>query len=270
MSCYDVKTKRFRSGIFEDVVDCTYVILCCGDFPKREEHVWKELDKLKPTKLVKLVYNKGFKTCPKRLVKQSTEYDLRDALMYVFEDSKNYKNILVLEDDFETDDRIFNHVKEVNSFLSNNCPQVYGLGNVCIINPLYILSRHQRLLYMGVSQAIIYNKEYRAKMLDSYKTSPNKMNAHVDAIWLRQDVSIYRYYIPLIYQKHPITENVYNWPGPVWLSKLSIKILGLDKDARKGYDKINMLNYTISILLLIGIFYLTSKLRKRIQKSKKK
>lgn len=51
--CYEIKTVIFDNGIF----DCTYVLLCCDFFPKREHNVMEQLNKLKPSKLVKIVYN---------------------------------------------------------------------------------------------------------------------------------------------------------------------------------------------------------------------
>lgn len=257
-SCYTIKTMYFENGIFDEIVDCTYVILCCGDFPKREKHVFEHISKLKPSKIVKLVYNYGFKKCSKQLVKQSTEYDLRDTLMYIFNDSKVYDNILVLEDDFEIDYRISKHAKYINQFVSKHCPHVYGLGNTCMINPLYLLSRHQKTIYMSASHGVIYNSVYRNKILNLYETSPHTMSGHVDRLWLRNDVRIYRYYIPLMYQKHPLTENMTNWNTflPLDYVVKYMKILELDKDARKGYDRINILNYSQTFLLTICFFLL--------------
>lgn len=252
-ACYDIVTKRYDRGVFDESIDCTYIILCCGVNPIRESQVFQQLSKFKPTKEVKLIYNKGFRKCEKKLESQSTQYDLKDALMYIFNDAIEYDKILVLEDDFEVDERILdhNHSNSINSFLVDNDPDVYGLGNMCIINPLYIFKKHQNTMVMIMGQAIVYNRIYRNKILSIYNENKSKLPSHVDVIWNMGNDVVYRYYLPVIYQKFVVTENMHNWPIPIYITKLFVNLLNLEENGRIGLDNLNKLNYMITIILSV-------------------
>ena len=255
--CYTIKKQYYTSGLFDNSIDCTYVILCCGTNPHREKQCIMQLDKFKPTKLVKLIYNKGFKNCNKELEKQSTEYDLRDALMFVFKDASHiHNNVLVLEDDFEVNMDIISqthHINTINNFLLSYEPDVYGLGNICLINPMYLFSEHQKSMFMFISHAIIYSKSYRKAKLLKYSEKYRILPRHIDMHWNNATDVVYRYHKQLVYQKHDITENMKNWPVPLWFSKIFIKLLRLKTNSQNGYDNLNSLNYIVSIGFVIGM-----------------
>lgn len=258
-NCYNIKELKFTEGQFDEIIDCTYVILCCDTKPLRERSVMKQIRQLRPSSRVRLIYNKGFKKCSKNLIAQSSEYDLRDALMYVFNDTCNegFDRIMVLEDDFEIDERIKDkqHKNNVMSFIKKRNPDVYGLGNFCIINPLYILNRNQHTLLMGGSHAVIYNSNYCYNMIERYKHNVKSLKRHCDMMWNFSGHSIYRYHIPLIYQKHVETENSKNWYFTNIIDYgYFMKHLKLDVNARKGYDNINIINYLLTLLMCLIIF----------------
>ena len=79
-------------GIFDEIVDCTYVLLCCGKNPQREENVYRQLNILKPSKHIIIVYNSGYKLCK---YSANTSDDLRNAQLYIFNHAldNNYKRI---------------------------------------------------------------------------------------------------------------------------------------------------------------------------------
>lgn len=252
--CYDIQIKDYQLGLFDDSVDCTYVILCCGSHPEREQACVSQLNRLRPTKQVKLVYNQGFRTCHKELEKQSTEYDLRDALMFVFNDAQDCNRILVLEDDFEIDERVLNktNVGRINDFLKVTNPDVYGLGNVSLLCPFDFFRWHQRSLFMFMSHAIVYGLSYRQQKLLFYRQRASSLPRHVDLMWNVSRHNVYRYYKPLIYQKHDVTENMRNWPIPMWISLVYVTVFNLRKNARQGYDNLNFLSYAMTLLISLG------------------
>ena len=86
-------------GVFDEIIDCTYVLLCCGPNPQREENVYTHLNMLNPSKKIILVYNNGYKACD---LSVSPTDDISKAQLYIFNDAldNNYKRILYLEDDF--------------------------------------------------------------------------------------------------------------------------------------------------------------------------
>ena len=262
--CYVIKDRYYDTGIFDNSLDCTYVILCCGTNPYREQVCLSQLDILQPTKHVKLVYNYGYIDCEKHLDKQTTVYDLRDALMYIFKDSLVYPGrILVLEDDFEIDVQVLvddkSHVRNINNFLKSHSPDVYGLGNVCVIHPFYLHQTHQKALFMYAAHSIIYGNNYRNMiLLQYYSSNKKKLAEHIDMIWnMFRDVSIYRYHKQLFYQKHNETDNMKNWPVPFWLAVTYINLFKLRNNARIGYRNLNIFNYIISILfILLSILFL--------------
>ena len=253
--CYHIKSKYYQNGLFDDSVDCTYVILCCGIHPAREERCILQLNQLRPTKRVKLVYNEGFRRCRKELEKESTEYDLRDALMFIFQDAKKCNRILVLEDDFEVDDRILNKkdVDKINTFLQGANPDVYGLGNLSLLCPFDVFRWHQRSFLMFMSHAVVYGSSYRQQKLLLYRQGAS-LPGHVDLMWNVPGHKVYRHHKPLVYQKHDVTENMKNWPIPMWASLVYVTMFNLRKNARQGYDNLNLLSYVMTLLISLGLF----------------
>ena len=256
-SCYEFKDIKFDKGLFDDSVDITYIITCCGNNPDRIKHVIEQLNKFHPTKHVRVLFNKGFKNCHKDLEKPTSEYDLRDALMHVFSDARKYNRILVLEDDFEIDDIINKprHIHNITKFLDNNDPHVYGLGSVLeLINPLYLLATNQNIIFMTASHAVFYNKEYRTDLLEQYNDPKKRkrLPRHIDIIWMNPKYSKYVYYRPLIYQKLSCTDNMQTWP----LNKIVnwchiLSSVGADVDAKRTFIILKCISYLVCVLLIL-------------------
>ena len=121
MESYYFKEYNNDKGIFDTIVDITYILLM--ENSPREKSVLDNIHKFKLSKKVIIQYNKGFLNCKKDLIQQTTNYDLSDAYNNVFIDSlkNNYNRILVLEDDFMFDDRILNKntLKDIEDLYDN-------------------------------------------------------------------------------------------------------------------------------------------------------
>jgi hypothetical protein len=158
----------FDNSIFDKIIDCTYILLCCGSKPKRLESVLKNIKLLHPTKKVKLIFNNGFSQCKKS---KTVNHNLINMQLFIFNDSiKNgYNRILYLEDDFELKQEIDQtDVDNIIEFINTENPDVYGLGNFSFPKINYILSKHQKVIYnfLGCAHAMIYTKNYMKKSIN--------------------------------------------------------------------------------------------------------
>lgn len=261
-----IREINIDNSIFNDIIDCTYVILCCGKNPKRLNNVETQIKKLRPSYKVKLIYNKGYNNCP---LSVSVNNDLVNIQAFVFKDSllNGYKRILYLEDDFELKDEI--NDKDVNSivnFVNDNDPEVYGLGNVGYPCPISIFKKHQKMLFnfMAMCHAVFYNDKYMNNYLEFYNKNIGNKYIGIDSInMMLSNISNYRYYKPLVYQKFIETENRKDgWKNQtnIILHKITmifIKLFRLDKQIEPGWTIFYFLPYMLYFIciILILIFF---------------
>jgi transcriptional regulator of met regulon len=118
-SCYSFQQIIKPKGFLDESVDATYIIYLEGN--GRLPRILKELEKCVPTKIIYILSNKGFRKCYKQLRHQITVYDLIDANLNIMKhaNQQNYKNILILEDDFIWDEKCKDPkvIDQVNSFI---------------------------------------------------------------------------------------------------------------------------------------------------------
>jgi hypothetical protein len=154
-------------------------------------------------------YNKGFKLCKKKLLKNYSNYDLNDANFQVFNYSieKNYNNILILEDDFIITKNIYKkeYVNAISYFVKNKDYNVLSLGAFPYIKQCfgkYI----SKCFIIACNQANIYNKKYFQIFKNRIKSIKYK---HADDF--RNVSKLYMTNIPIIIQPFPITYNMKQW-----------------------------------------------------------
>lgn len=263
------------NSIFDSIADCTYVCLCCGENPKRLPSVLKNIKILKPTQNVKLVYNKGYKNCDCSL---SVNHDLVNNQTYIFEDAirNNYSRILWLEDDFELPEKIGkDHIRSISDFIKQNNPDIYGLGNFSLPKITSLFSPHQKVLfnYLPMSHAVFYNNNAMRKIVKYYKGHKNPIELGTDtSIMYINNIEVYRYYIPLVFQKLPETENQKEgWKNQKFIIPLNLasgipKLLNLHKSLQPGYTILYILPYILYLLLLILFVVLIKYIYKKLQK----
>lgn len=254
-----IENINIQNSIFDEIIDCTYVILCCGSKPKRLESVLKNIKILRPTKIVKLVYNNGYKNCPLSI---SVNNDLVNIQKYVFKDSikEGYNRILYLEDDFELENPIEkNTYQSINNFVKKHNPDIYGLGNFAIPNIQSIFSEHQKVIFnfLALTHALFYNRKAMEELIKYYDINENNIRIGIDTVISEiEDIKVYRYYKPLVYQKLPATENqIEGWKNQIgFLSNISIfviNLLNLDKMIEPGYTIIYFLPYILYLTIFI-------------------
>ena len=172
--CYYFKELNFNQGIFDDICDGCYVILL--ENSNREKMLYEQLNKYKPHKKIIIQYNKGFKKCNKLLYKQTTIYDINDAYYQIFKDSefKNFKNILILEDDIIFDNKIKdkNIINDIKNLYKKYNIDIFNLGPFnYILNPFFLIKNRfncKKLLQASGVHAVIYNNKFKNKFIKSY------------------------------------------------------------------------------------------------------
>lgn len=234
--CYTFEEHYYNKGFLDESVDATYILYLEGN--GRYDQVLQQLSVYKPTKIVYIVVNKGFKRCTKPLYVDIPPLDLVDANLEIFTHAakKKYNNILILEDDFLFNEKIIDPIvsNRINSFILKQGDRkfLYSLG--CV--PLFLFPYDQYTYYgnFTATHACIFSKEYREDFARSHKKHRNILD------WDAWNPVCYTYYEPLCYQLFPETENQKYWgsDGNYWgsyISKMRISLLRLDVQPEPGY-----------------------------------
>ena len=215
--CYNLKTIYFNDPLFK-WVDATYIIHLEGN--GRYNDIEKQLELYHPTKIVHILFNKGYKKCDKNGI-NNPSIDLVDANKYIIEHAKRYDTILVLEDDFIFDENIKDHTDNIDTFVKNHTYFIYRLGCIPSIQIPYNLNTY--IGFSGGSHCILYSKSVR----ESIQESMTNLNTNKDwDVYLNFKSLNYIYYKPLCYQLFPETENQKYWgifnPILYFISKIVI------------------------------------------------
>jgi hypothetical protein len=271
--CYSIKTLNYNDGLFDESVDATYIIHLEGN--GRESHILEELGRTRPTNKVHIVYNKGFRKCDKGDKTRTTWEDLTHTYLWIFKHalSKNYANILILEDDFMFVPEIHNlsHIQNINEFVKTHCNNdfVYLLGCLPTIALPYDFTN-----YLGVITTGMHSVIYSKKCMENTLAFDNVQDwdAHFT---LYSKSRTYLYYKPLCYQLFPHTENKLNWGNEnfalkilAYLFKFIINALSLYKSVEPGYSifyafsKIGWI-FFVGILIIAIVFFKNGKLKLR-------
>ncbi len=251
--CYYKKILNFDKGMFDKYIDVAYLLTM--ENSDREQHYMEQLNKYKPHKKIIIQYNKGYKLCNKKLIKQNSLFDLNDAYYQIFIHAKlnNYKNIIIFEDDFFFDHNINQFiVDDIGKFITNNKFHIYNLGSLMhLILPNYNTSL--RCISSASSHCVIYNNEYFEYYINDYEQ--NNIKTSNDLYWNKLNIIKYSYYKSLCYQLFVKTENRQTWKF-IEVLVYFIDLLQLDKTHQPGYSIGNIFNYIVSfhiIYLILNI-----------------
>ena len=281
-NCYRFEKIIYHNPIFTQV-EATYIIHLEGN--GRIESIISQLKKYHPTRIVYILYNKGFKKCKKDDYIIKSSLDLVDAFYYIFNDAykKEYNNILILEDDFIFNEIILNndyHAKYIEHFIEKKKEDifVYYLGTLPSLQIESYNSNSNRVLLSCGTHACIYPKKFIENTLFKFKKKDiTDWDLYINVNYVR-----YKYKINLIYQLFPVTENQKTWGDLNIFTKtisnrviLNNKLLKLDKQVYPGYivyettSKIIFWIILITIILLfILLILLVNKRYKWIKKNK--
>jgi len=254
-SCYTYKLKTFNQGFFDKSVDATYIIHVEGN--GRYDGITKQLNIYHPTKLVYIVFNKGYKKCKKNLKEQLPRYDLVDSYLNIFNHAKDagYSNILVLEDDFVFSELILDTIVQsrVNNFINDrgDTSFMYLLGALPYFQIPY--DNYNVYIKSGGTHAVIYSKKFIDETL---QRSPGSIDDW--DLYSNMKIDRFSYYKSLCHQTFPLTENRTSWNFSVFMLIIIdtvLKTLGLDKNVEPGYTIFNILSKLLFIIPVFIVFY---------------
>jgi hypothetical protein len=266
--CYNLKEYKFNDPIFNNV-DATYIIHLEGN--GRLNNIKEQLKYYHPSKIVYIIFNKGFKKCNKDKYINIPSLDLIDAFFQCFKDANNkkYENILILEDDFIFDNKILdkNNSNKIDDFLyemsKTNQIYIYYIGTITYLQSAF--GQYHNKLYLSVgTHSCIYPKIFIKHLLNNIKKDKiNDWDFYLNLNYIR-----YKYYKSLCYQTLPQTDNSKYWDqGNIFL-KYIFKlfryyqlIIKLDNKHQPGFDimeissKIIFWFIIISLIIIILLFY---------------
>jgi hypothetical protein len=244
MKCYDFKQVSFNNenNLLDDSVDATYVIHLENN--GRYDSIIEQLKFFQPTKRVFILFNKGFKNCKKESHVNSSNTDLVDSYLQIFQhsiDNGFNNNILILEDDFFFDKKILEKriCRDINNFLLENRDTefFYYLGCIPFIQTKYS-GNHNKMIVGCATHSVIYSKAIINRII--YKNDRTKI---IDWDAHSRNLTRYLYKTPLCYQLFPLTENSKSWikssslKVDVYFLQFLFKKLNLDKNV-DGYSKL--------------------------------
>jgi hypothetical protein len=263
--CYKFKQIIYQDGILDDAVDATYIINLEGN--GRYEDVISQLTKFQPTKIVYIVFNKGYKNCEKNENITLPAHDLTDAFFQIFKHannaSQNYNNILILEDDFIFSEKIRDPSTKGNicDFLNKHKNEdfQYLLGCMPLIKMPYTFNCQHFISIVSLgTHACLYSKENRYKLLKTDQTTITDWDIY-NAFNSRR----YSYFEPLCYQLLPETENSKNWGENNYIlyllgiiAKWVFKIFSLDKQVEPGYSFFYIFSKIFFFIIVFSILFM--------------
>ena len=247
--CYRFEKIEFNNSLLD--IDATYIIHLENN--GRLDHIKSQLNEFQPTKLVYILYNKGYKNCEKNLHLNKSSIDLVDANLYIIKDAynKNYKNILILEDDFIFSEKIKNKTvqKNVMNFINKNNYDLYLLGSLPFLQKAYDNNTTISIIGIG-THACIFSRRCINKILQVDKTKITDWDYFTGTKFTR-----YMYNEPLCYQLFPVTENQDAWINMEKVIYL-IEKLKLDVHAEPGYSIMYFVSrvlYGLCVILLVWL-----------------
>jgi hypothetical protein len=260
--CYDFLFLYNKNSLFDDTIDCTYIIHLENN--GRLKNIYDQMEEYKLTKTVCILVNKGFKNCNKVLLEQKPFQDLTDAFLQCFENAKRngFKNIIVLEDDFFFHPEIKqgHHIQNINHFLQRNKGEefIYHLGVIPIVSyPHYDLYTYHSVKSLTMHSAIYSEELIRNsdRLLLEHK--------HWDVIIEKSVKNRYFYYKPLCYQLFPETENKKTWsekdstPLIGAVKNNVIQLLSLDTTHEPGFTILYYFSKGLFLLFLLCLIIIT-------------
>lgn len=261
--CYQFERLAFNSGIYDEFVDCTYIIHLEGN--GRDARMREEIRRIPTTKRVIIVKNKGYKKCEKQLIEQAPYQDLTDAFLQCFKHAKDngYGNILIFEDDFILSPKMRDpsHINRVGRFVTSRKDEefVYFIGAL----PLAVVPTTDLHTYRALKTFCMHSIIYSEKLIRRYETLMID-HKHWDVIIDNNVRNRYIYGEPLCYQTFPETENKKTWaekdglPFISWAKNGFIRMFGMDADPTAGFAFLYFLAkfwLLLIVLVVLGLCY---------------
>jgi len=254
--CYYVKTLYFNDPLFKET-DATYILYLEGN--GRYQQIEEQLKEYHPTKIVHILFNKGYKKCDKPGIK-IPPLDLIDSYKFAMNHAKQYNTILILEDDFMFNKIVKepNHRTNIDNFVSwkKDTEFIYRIGCLPIVQIPYNMHNYISTACIG-THSVIYSKKMRESLL---KEDNSKI---IDWDYYTGKHTNYVYYTPLCYQLFPSTDNQKHWGSEnitaTYICKFIVIILHalkLNTQPEPGYSIMYAISKSWLWLFIILIIFL--------------
>ena len=265
-NCYYYQTIHNNNGLFDKCLDATYIIHLENN--GRLNHIHNQLTKFSPSSVVHLLFNKGFKNCNKILPIQDTKCDLFDAFLQIFRHSQenNYKNILILEDDFHFSEKVNEDeiIVDICNFINYKNKQnekfLYKFGSLPSIKSFF--NNHHLNLISLATHSTIYSNNLIKYVLEKHDPDYSDHWDKYLNLLIFENVYTYSYKIPLCYQLFPITENRKIWtksPFQMYMVNLIFGWLKLDTQYEPGFTYIYNFSTFFTIFVFVLLFWILFK-----------
>jgi hypothetical protein len=257
--CYTFKRYESPVGLYSSI-DVTYIVHLEGN--GRLANIEKQLELVYPTRIVYILFDKGFKKCKKNIRIENTQYDITHANIKIFKHAKenNYSNILIMEDDFIFNRNIVNkeHVRNIDTFIRENAKErfIYHLG----ASPYLVFPRNTYTYYSlsAATHATIFTRPAQ----DFIMNYDNKIGIDDWEWFLVGNIIRYVYYTPLCYQTFPNTENKANWNISTFVMYVTdkyIEFTKFDVQPEPGASYLYLIAKIISFILFLCLVYILYK-----------
>ena len=155
---------------------------------------------------------------------------------------------------------------EITNFILSEQPNVYGLCNFTIPTLSTLTSYHNKSLYnmIGMTHVMFYDSHAMRNIhdyFDNFKGDKNSLGVDT-SIYTVPDISVYRYYKPLVFQKFPSTDSQkLGWKNNMGeltanMCIKGVKLLKLDKQFQPGFTIVYLIPfvlYMIGIIIIVAI-----------------
>jgi hypothetical protein len=213
MSCYRYTHHSVgKRGMFDGAVDATYVLAM--ENSDRLDKVVAEFEKQPLTSHYIMQHNKGYKKCNKPDWVKGSMQDIFHAHATACEHAlaHGHEQVLVLEDDFETNEDTPKFAPRVREFLVNRRGDfdLYNMGHIyAFAFPFY---EHHRAVGSSLPQhSVVYGKRVMEAMVQA-KNDGSYLGG-IDLFAHGTTFKVYTYKRPIVYQTFPATTNMASWPG---------------------------------------------------------
>lgn len=250
MTCYSYKLIKVSEDPLLKNVDITIILMM--ENSKRFKYDPFILNLSKKTVVQ---YNKGFRACikPPGIVRSNS--DINHAYYTAYNYSKDYNNVLILEEDAEVLYYTKYHYHLIDKYIAGDF-KVFSFSTHGVFTKLD--DNFYSVDVAHGSHAQIFSKNERINIIKNIEL--NNFKGDLDTTYLVNNVVVYKH--PLIVQLFPETENFNNWNGNKFLNKLGIKLAGVDKN-KHGWEIIYIISkirgkmtYNNILLLIIIIFFI--------------
>lgn len=247
MTCYSYKIINETKSPLLKNVDITIILMM-----EKSNRFKYDPFILNLSKKTVIQFNKGFRACKKPSTVVKSNNDIIHAYYTAFEYTKDYNNILILEEDAEVLYYTKSHYHLVDEYISKEF-KIFSFATNGVFTR--IDDNFYSVDVAHGAQAQIISKNERKKLMLQMKN--NNFLGEPDTTYMRNNVVVYKH--PLIVQLFPETENFNNWSGNKVLNKLGVKMSGVDNN-KSGWETIYILSklrgkLTFNKFMIVFIIY---------------